>query len=81
MVYYVRNLGNFIGTNWFVMNTEKLKEYLHQIADNVNKDTRLDDIYDQLALLADIDESEEEEKAGKVIAQEEVILRAKEWLK
>lgn len=63
------------------MNTEKLKEYLHQIADNVNKDTRLDDIYDQLALLEDIDESEEEEKAGEVIAQEEVILRAKEWLK
>ncbi|NOS91383.1 MAG: hypothetical protein HOP30_05645 [Cyclobacteriaceae bacterium] len=63
------------------MNTEKLKEYLHQIADSVNKDTRLDDIYDQLALLEDIDESEEEEKAGKVIAQEEVILRAKKWLK
>jgi formate dehydrogenase maturation protein FdhE len=63
------------------MNTEKLKEYLHQIANNVNKDTRLDDIYEQLALLEDIDESEEEERAGKVIAQEEVISRAKEWLK
>lgn len=62
------------------MNAEKLKEYLHQIADSVNKDTRLDDIYDQLALLEDIDESEEEEKAGKVIAQEEVILRSKDWL-
>ena len=62
------------------MNTEKLEEYLHQIADNVNKDTRVDDIYDQLALLEDIDESEEEERAGKVIAHEEVILRAKEWL-
>ncbi len=62
------------------MNTEKLKEYLHQIADSVNKDTRLDDIYEQLALLEDIDESEEEEKAGKVIAHQEVNLRAKEWL-
>lgn len=62
------------------MNTEKLEGYLQQIANNVNKDTRLNDIYEQLALLEDIDESEEEGKAGKVIAQEEVILRAKEWL-
>ena len=63
------------------MSGEKLKEYLHQIAENVRPDTQLNDIYEQLALLEDIDESEEQEKSGNVIAHEEVITRSKEWLK
>jgi predicted transcriptional regulator len=63
------------------MSSEKLKEYLHQIADNVNSETQLDDIYEQLALLDDIDQSEEQERLGKVVAHEEVVARAKEWLK
>jgi hypothetical protein len=63
------------------MNSEKLKEHLLQIADNVKQDTQLDDIYDQLALLADIDESEEQEKQGKVVSQEEMISRSRQWLK
>lgn len=63
------------------MSSEKLKEYLHQIADSVNSETRLDDIYEQLALLDDIDQSEEQEKLRKVVAHEEVVARAKEWLK
>jgi predicted transcriptional regulator len=63
------------------MSSEKLKEYLHQIADNVNSETRLDDIYEQLALLDDIDQSEEQEKLGKVVVHEEVVSRSKEWLK
>jgi predicted transcriptional regulator len=63
------------------MNSEKLKEHLLQIADNVKQDTQLDDIYDQLALLADIDESEEQEKQGKVVSQEEMISRSSQWLK
>lgn len=47
------------------MSSEKLKEYLLQIADNVQESTKLDDIYDQLALLADIEESEEQEKEAR----------------
>jgi hypothetical protein len=63
------------------MTSEKIKEYLLQIAGNVNKDTRLDDIYEQLALLNDIDESEEEEKRGEIIPHQEVISRSNQWLK
>jgi len=63
------------------MTSEKIKEYLLQIAGNVNKETRLDDIYEQLALLNDIDESEEEEKRGEVLSHQEVISRSNQWLK
>lgn len=63
------------------MTSEKIKEYLLQIAGNVNKKTRLDDIYDQLALLNDIDESEEEENRGEVISHHEVVARSNQWLK
>jgi predicted transcriptional regulator len=63
------------------MTSEKIKEYLLQIAGNVSKETRLDDIYEQLALLNDIDESEEEEKRGEVLSHQEVISRSNQWLK
>ncbi|HEY5826357.1 MAG TPA: hypothetical protein VIT44_18435 [Cyclobacteriaceae bacterium] len=63
------------------MSTEKLKEYLHQVADQVKEGTRLEDIYDQLALLADIDESEAQVERGETISHEEVIAKSKEWLK
>ncbi|MBS1554030.1 MAG: hypothetical protein JSU09_03815 [Bacteroidetes bacterium] len=63
------------------MSSEKLKEYLLQIADNVQESTKLDDIYDQLALLADIEESEEQEKRGEVLTHAEVVSKSKEWLK
>jgi hypothetical protein len=63
------------------MKSEKIKEYLIQIASNVNERTQLDDIYEQLALLNDIDESEEEEKHGKVISHDEAVSRSSQWLK
>lgn len=63
------------------MSSEKLKEYLHQVAEQVKEETSLEDVYDQLALLADIDESEAEVKRGDVISHEEVINKSKEWLK
>lgn len=63
------------------MTSEKIKEYLLQIAGNVNQETKLDDIYEQLALLNDIDESEEEEKQGKVLPHQDVILQSSQWLK
>jgi len=63
------------------MRSEKIKEYLKQIADNVTSETQLEDIYEQLALLADIDESEEQEESGEVLTQTQVEEKSKEWLK
>ena len=63
------------------MTGEKLKEHLRQIAGEIKTDTRLEDIYEQLSLLEDIEESEEEEKSGQTISHEEVIKRSEEWLK
>jgi len=63
------------------MKGEKLKEYLLQIANQINEKTQLEDIYEQLALLSDIDQSEQEEQNGQVLTHEEVAERSKEWLK
>ena len=63
------------------MKSEKIKEYLKQIAENVTQETQLEDIYEQLALLADIDESEEQEARGEVLTQSQVEEQSREWLK
>lgn len=61
------------------MNAVKLKEYLAQIAERLTPDSTLEDVYEQLALLADIDESEEMEKNGQTLTQKEVEAKSKEW--
>jgi hypothetical protein len=63
------------------MNAERLKEYLKHIAENVTPQTQLEDIYEQLALLADIDESEEQEKNNEILSQDQVEDQSKEWLR
>ncbi|ELR67987.1 hypothetical protein C900_01325 [Fulvivirga imtechensis AK7] len=63
------------------MKEVKLKEYLNQIADRLTKDSTLEDVYEQLSLLADIDESEEQVEKGEVLSQKEVEEQSKEWLK
>lgn len=63
------------------MQSQKLKEYLYQIANQVDDSTTLEDIYKELALLADIEESEAQEERGEVYTQTEVENMAKEWLK
>lgn len=63
------------------MTAEKIKEYLRQIAENVTPETQLEDIYKQLALLADIDESEEQELKGETYTPDQVEKRSKEWLR
>lgn len=63
------------------MSSEKLKEHLLQIAGDVKEDTRLDDIYDQLALIADIEESEQQVVRGDFITQQKVEEKSKQWLK
>lgn len=63
------------------MKEVKLKEYLNQIADRLTKDSTLEDVYEQLSLLADIHDSEEQVEKGEVLSQKEVEERSKEWLK
>ena len=63
------------------MRSTKIKEYLLQIADKVTPETTLEDIYNQLALLSDIEESEKEVEEGKIYTQDQVEQKAKEWLK
>jgi len=63
------------------MKEVKLKEYLKQIADRLTEESTLEDVYEQLSLLADIDESEEQVEKGEVLTQKEVEERSKEWLK
>ncbi|MCC5938077.1 MAG: hypothetical protein JJU34_12415 [Lunatimonas sp.] len=63
------------------MKAVKLKAYLNQIADRLTEDSTLEDLYEQLSLLADIDESEEQVEKGEILTQKEVEERSKEWLK
>ncbi len=59
----------------------KIKQSLLEIANRVNASTTLEDVYEQLALLADIEKSEEQEKLGQVYTHKEVEKKAKKWLK
>jgi hypothetical protein len=63
------------------MQGERLKEYLLQIAGQINEKTVLEDIYQQLALLDDIDRAEVEENEGEVISHKNVVQQSKDWLK
>lgn len=58
-----------------------LKEQLINIANNLTEDSTLEDIYDQLSLLNDIEVSEAQENYGDTLTQDEVEDKSKEWLK
>lgn len=58
-----------------------LKKYLTQIADKLTPESTLEDVYEQLSLLSDIDESEQQEKNGKTLSQTEVQSISHEWLR
>jgi len=66
--------------NFIDMKTE-LKEHLIHIADRLTPDSTLEDVYEQLSLLVDIEISEEQERNGEVLTQAEVEHQSKEWLK
>lgn len=59
----------------------KLKEHLIQIVDSLTPGSTLEDVYEQLSLLADIEESEQQENNGEVLSQGEVEKKSKEWLR
>ena len=63
------------------MEDVKLKKYLLQIAGKITAKSTLEDVYEQLALLADIDESETEEKSGATFSQKEVKEVTASWLR
>ena len=48
---------------------EKLKEHLNRIAEQLTPESTLEDVYEQLALLADIEKSEEDEKQNRVFTK------------
>ncbi|MEO1051986.1 MAG: hypothetical protein AAFX87_15245 [Bacteroidota bacterium] len=55
-----------------------LKEHLTVIAHKPTSESTLEDVFEQLALLSDIEESEVQEKGGKVFTQREVELQSRE---
>ena len=59
----------------------KLKEHLKQIANTLTSESTLEDVYEQLSLLSDIEISEQQDKVGEILTQREVELESKEWLK
>jgi uncharacterized protein YbaP (TraB family) len=63
------------------MSSTKIKQSLLEIAARVKPTTTLEDVYEQLALLSDIEKSEEQEKQGKVLTHAEISKKAKKWLK
>jgi len=58
-----------------------LKKYLIQIAEKLTPESTLEDVYEQLSLLSDIDESEQQEKNGETLSQKDVQTMSREWLR
>lgn len=58
-----------------------LKKYLIQIANRLTPESTLEDVYELLSLLSDIDESEQQEKKEEIYSQEEVRAKSKQWLR
>ena len=63
------------------MRADNLRKHLLHLAKNVSSETRMEDIYEQVALLDDIDTSEEQERSEEVFTQAAVEKRSEEWLK
>lgn len=63
------------------MKTSVLKRYLIEIADKLTPESTIEDVYAHLSLLADIDESEKQEKEGETLTQNQVQEAAAKWLK
>ncbi len=58
-----------------------LKKHLILIADKLTPESTLEDVYEQLSLLSDIEESEQQEKRGEILTQKEVQSKSREWLR
>ena len=60
---------------------ENLKEHLNRIAEQLTSESTLEDVYEQLALLADIEKSEEDERENRLFSTSQVKSKLNEWLK
>jgi len=58
-----------------------LKEHLKTIANQLTPESTLEDVYEQLALLADIERSEQDEMEANVYSSSEVKEKLNEWVK
>ncbi len=63
------------------MSSTEIKQSLLKIANSIKATTTIEDVYEQLALLSDIEKSEVQEKQGKIFTHSEVRKKAKKWLK
>lgn len=63
------------------MENATLRSQLLKIADNLPDNASLEDVYEQLALLHDIDMAEIEVEKGEVHTHAEVRKMASQWLK
>ncbi len=63
------------------MNAMNLKESLIHIAGKVDSTTSIEDVFKELSLIADIEESERQEESGETLSHDEVKIMAKQWVK
>ena len=62
------------------MTTTTIKKSFLEIASKVNRNTTIEEFYEYLALINDIEKLEEQEKKGKVLTHNAVKNNAKKWL-
>jgi hypothetical protein len=63
------------------MEAKRIKGYLQEISNKVDETTTIEDIYNHLALLREIDEAEEQMRLGMVVPHSEVKKMSQEWLR
>lgn len=63
------------------MQKTDVKSLLTEVMSRLTSESTLEDVYEQLALLSDIELSEKQELNDQVHTQEEVEKRSQEWLK
>jgi len=60
---------------------DKLKEHLNTIVSQLTSKSTLEDVYEQLAMLEDIDKSERDEQDGRIYSTSQVKDQLEEWVK
>ncbi len=63
------------------MKASTLKKHLIKIAESLTPESTIEDVYEHLSLLAEIDESERQVKDGDVLTQNQVQEASAKWLK
>jgi hypothetical protein len=61
------------------MKSNPLKKYLLEIADKVDENTTLEDIYEQLSFLNDIAISEKQYKNNETLSHSQLVKESENW--